>query len=288
MELVRWMELYRLATELGKKFQGGVRYSAAVIVAVFLWAAIHDRPVSWACEQEHWPEDFDFARKLPSQSAMSRRLRSKAVKELLNAMEQALRERGEPHWVKTIDSKPLVVGSYSKDRDAKWGKATKHSYAKGYKLHAIWGGRPMPEAWRLEAMNVHDSTAATELIPLLSGSGYLLGDGQYESNRLYDLAGEHDHQLLAPRRQTAKGLGHQRHSPYRLRSIELQQKPFGKQLSRQRSDIERTFGGLTCFGGGLAPLPSWVRRKHRVQLWVHAKLLINAIRIIRGCRLAAA
>jgi hypothetical protein len=288
MELVRWMELYRLATELGKKFRGGVRYSSAAIVCVFLWAAIHDRPVSWACEQKNWPNDFDFARKLPSQSAMSRRLRSKAVKELLDAMEQTLRERGEQHWIKSIDSKPLVVGPYSKDSDAKWGKATKHSYAKGYKLHAIWGGRPVPEAWRLEAMNVHDSTAATELLPLLSGNGYLLGDGQYESNRLYDLAGARDHQLIAPRRQTAKGLGHQRHSPYRLRSIELQQKPFGKQLSRQRSDIERTFGGLTCFGGGLAPLPSWVRNKHRVQLWVHAKLLINATRILRGCRLAIA
>src|SRR5262249_54232754 len=155
---------------------------------------IHDRPVSWACEQGHWPKDFDFARKLPSQSVMSRRLRSQAVKGLLAAMEQVLRERGEEHWIKSIDSKPLVVGSYSKDADAKWGKATKHSYAKGYKLHAIWGGRPVPEAWRLETTNVHDSTAASELLPLLSGSGYLLGDGQYDSNRLYDLAGARDHQ----------------------------------------------------------------------------------------------
>lgn len=288
MELVRWMELYRLARELGKAFPGGVRYSSAVIVCVFLWAAVHDRPVSWACEKQHWPKGFEFARKLPSQSAMSRRLRSQAVKGLLDAMEQALRERGQEHWVKSIDSKPLVVGSYSKDSDAKWGKATKHSYAKGYKLHAIWGGRPVPEAWRLEAMNVHDSTAATELLPLLSGSGYLLGDGQYESNRLYDLAGANGHQLIAPRRQTAKGLGHHRHSPYRLRSIEIQRKPFGKQLSRQRSDIERTFGGLTCFGGGLSPLPSWVRTKHRVQLWIHAKLLINGIRVLHGRWLAAA
>ena len=37
-----------------------------------------------------------------------------------------------------------------------------------------WGGRPVPEAWRLEAMNVHDSTAATQLLPLLSGSGLLV------------------------------------------------------------------------------------------------------------------
>lgn len=288
MELVRWLELYRLSVNLGKMFPGGARYSSAAIVAVFLWAAIHDRPVSWACEREHWPDDLDFAQQLPSQSAMSRRLRSKAVKELLDAMEQALRESGREHWMKSIDSKPLVVGSYSKDQDAKWGKATKHGFAKGYKLHAVWGGRPVPEAWRLEAMNVHDSTAATQLLPLLSGSGYLLGDGQYDSNRLYDLAGTNGHQLVAPRRQTAKGLGHQRHSPYRLRSIDLQQTSFGKKLTRQRSDIERSFGGLTCFGGGLSPLPSWVRTKHRVQLWVQAKLLVNGVRVLRKRELAVA
>jgi hypothetical protein len=288
MERVRWMELYRLASELGKAFPGGVLYSCAVIVGVFLWAAIHDRPVSWACEQAHWPKDLPFGRRLPSQSVMSRRLRSSAVQGLLQAMERVLRQRDEPDWVKAIDSKPLVVGAYSKDRDARWGKATKHSFAKGYKLHVIWDGRAAPEVWRIEPMNVHDSQAAVQLLPQLSGSGYLLGDGQYDSNRLYDLAGVHNYQLVAPRRQTAKGIGHHRHSPYRLRSIELQQQPFGQQLSRGRSDIERSFGGLTCFGGGLAPLPSWVRRRHRVRLWVQAKILINAVRVLHRRELAIA
>jgi hypothetical protein len=287
MERARWLELYRLAIQLGKAFPGGVRYSCAVVVGVFLWAVIHDRPVSWACEKEHWPSTLGIAR-LPSQSVMSRRLRSPAVKGLLDAMEQTLRQRGEPHWIKAIDSQPLVVGPYSKDPNARWGKATKHGFARGYKLHAIWDRRPVPEAWRIEPLNVHDSQAAVQLLPQLSGSGYLLGDGQYDSNRLYDLAGANDHQLVAPRRQTAKNLGHQRHSPFRLRSIELQQRAFGRQLSKERSDIERSFGGLTCFGGGLAPLPSWVRRSHRVQLWVQAKILINATRVLyrRGLAIA--
>jgi hypothetical protein len=36
------------------------------------------------------------------------------------------------------------------------------------------------------------------------------------------------------------------------------------------------------FGGGLtSALPAFVRRLHRVRLWVHAKLLINAARIRR-------
>jgi hypothetical protein len=287
MERVRWLELYRLATELGKAFPGGVLYSNAVVVGVWLWAAIHDRPISWACKREHWPARSEI-RFLPSQSVMSRRLRSKPVKGLLEAMEKTLRERGEPHWIKAIDSKPLVVGPYSKDREARWGRATKHGFARGYKLHAVWDGRAVPDAWRIEPMNVADTQAARQLLPRLSGSGYLLGDGQYDSNQLYDLAAEHHHQLVAPRRKTAKGLGHQKHSPYRLRSIELQQHLFGKALSRERSQIERSFGGLTCFGGGLAPLPSWVRGRHRVELWLQAKLLINGIRVIHQRSLAAA
>lgn len=287
MERERWIELYHLALELGKSYCVGVRYSVAVIVGVFLWAAVHDRPVSWACDAAHWPTSLRF-RRLPSQSTMSRRLRSPEVKTLLAAIATVLRERDSPDWTKAIDSKPLVVGSYSKARDARWGRVSKHGFGRGYKLHAIWDGRAVPLAWRMEPMNVHDSQAAMELLPQLTGSGYLLADGQYDSNRLYDLAGQHAHQLVAPRRSTAKGLGHHRHSPFRIHAAELQQRPFGERLSRERSMIERSFGGLTGFGGGLAPLPSWVRRMHRVELWVQAKILINAIRIHQGRRLASA
>ena len=88
MERVRWLELYRLATEMGKAFPGGVLYSCAVIVGVYLWAAVHDRPTSWACRREHWPAEFAFARRLPSQSVVSRRLRSRAVIALLQEMQR--------------------------------------------------------------------------------------------------------------------------------------------------------------------------------------------------------
>jgi hypothetical protein len=38
----------------------------------------------------------------------------------------------------------------------------------------------------------------------------------------------------------------------------------------------------------MAPLPPWVRRLHRVRLWVQAKLLINALRILGKTPLALA
>jgi hypothetical protein len=48
-----------------------------------------------------------------------------------------------------------------------------------------------------------------------------------------------------------------------------------------RIGIEQSFGNLTSFGGGLGPLPAWVRRPHRVVVWVAAKLLINLDRQIQ-------
>ena len=119
---------------------------------------------------------------------------------------------------------------------------------------------------------------ARRLIPTLPGSGYLLGDSEYDSNELYELAHQADHQLLARKRQKHRGLGHRRQSLHRLRSIELLKSTFSKTLYRFRRQIERDFGNLVSFGGGLASLPAWVRRFPRVCNWVHAKLLINAAR----------
>jgi hypothetical protein len=59
------------------------------------------------------------------------------------------------------------------------------------------------------------------------------------------------------------------------------QSDFGRALYRARTALERSYGNATCFGGGLGPLPAWVRGQERVRTWVWAKLLINAARIRR-------
>ncbi|QDV75888.1 transposase [Botrimarina mediterranea] len=115
------------------------------------------------------------------------------------------------------------------------------------------------------------------LIEGLAGGGYLLADTEYDANPLYDAAQAEGFQLVAKKRK-GKGLGHQRHSPSRLRSIELLGTAFGAALYRQRTAIETSFGTLVTFGGGLASLPAWVRRFHRVRHWVQAKLLIAGTR----------
>ena len=153
-------------------------------------------------------------------------------------------------------------------------------FQKGYKLHAIWGRGPMPTAWALAPMNVSEKSMALQLIPSLPGGGYLLGDQQYDANYLYDLAEKEGFQLLAKKTSSRGrgGLGHRRQSPGRLRSIELLKTPFGREVYKKRNAIERSFGTMTCFGGGLGPLPSWVRRFTRVRNWVQTKILITGTR----------
>jgi len=279
MERERWLELYGAVERLGRSYHQGVRYSVAAIVAVYLWAVIHDRPIVWACRRENWVEGF-WRGRLPSQSTMSRRLESEPVQQLLAEAMGLLANFLPPQDVKVIDSKPLLVGAHSKDRDAKFGRIRKGIRARGYKLHVVFDGRLIPAAWCVEPLNKHDTTGAAQLIPQLSPGGYLVGDSAYDSNRLYDLAGEQGLQLVAPRQKPkSKGLGHHYQSPYRLRSIQLLSEPLGRELLAKRTAIERLFSGLTSFGGGLAPLPAWVRTLPRVRLWVQAKLLINAIRL---------
>lgn len=278
MERKRWDALYGILARWDDyRFRG--LYSPAVIVAVYLWAVLHDRPVQWACCPQHWPRDVPLRRYLPSQATMSRRLRQLDARLVLMALVRRLHDaREEQTAVKIVDAKPLPVGGYSKDPDARWGYAVR-GLLKGYKLFAIWGNGPVPLCWRVGAMNLSEQRAAEQMIPHLRGSGYLLGDKVYDINKLYDAAAAVNHQLLADRKCPAAGLGTRRHSPARLRAIALLKTRKGRRLYRLRTAIERQFGGLTNFGGGLAPLPNWVRRLHRVELWVNAKMIINALRI---------
>jgi hypothetical protein len=191
------------------------------------------------------------------------------------------------HLVPILDGKPLPVGGASHDPDARNGHGA-GKIAKGYKLHAVWGSRPMPEAWSIRPLNVAETRAAERLLPALAdcgGGGYVLGDGESDANPVFDAAGAVGYRLVAPREDPNAGLGHRRQSPYRLRCIALLQGAFGQGRYAMRGAIERSFRQATSFGGGLGPLPAWVRRSWRVWRWVWAKPRIDAVRIMRRQRL---
>jgi hypothetical protein len=279
MERERWLQLYRLLCRLDKDSFRGV-FRAAAVVGVYLWAVLHDRPTRWACSATNWPAGL-WRGPLPSQPTMSARLRhDPRVTALLTAVGRAAEVTGEPptlDCVKTIDGKPLPVGGYSHDPDSRWGKALR-TFQRGYKLFAVWGRGRMPLAWRIAPLNTSEQAMAQEMLPELTGGGYVLGDKLYDVNKLYDAAAAAGHQLVADRKRPGTALGHCRHSPARLRSLELLRTKFGRELYALRDRIERRFATLTNHGGGLAPLPAWVRRLARVRLWVHAKLILHALR----------
>jgi hypothetical protein len=277
MERELWTLLYGIAVKLDNSW-GSWKYSTSDIVGVYFWSVVNDRPMDWSVVKANWPPEL-CPRCLPAQSTLSRRMRRSDSEQLMTEIEHAMLALvGVRHFlIRMIDGKPLTVSGVSKDKDAGYGRGA-GGMQKGYKLHAVWATGPLPLAWGLAPMNRSEKTMARQLIPTLPGEGYLLADPEYDCNALYELAHEAGHQLLAPKRQKHHGLGHRPQSPYRLRSITLMKHRFGKSLYRFRRQIERDFGNLVSFGGGLTCLPAWVRRFTRVRNWVQAKLLINAAR----------
>jgi hypothetical protein len=259
MECELWPPLYALIMKVGKRSRRkGVRYSDVVIVLVFFWACLHDRPQGWACEPRNWKSTQLKPVKFPSDSTLSRRLESPSVKAFRRVLEEEMRGSSIAGLLfRVIDGKPLPVGTYSKDRDAKWGHVSKRKMLRGYRLHAIWGDRPIPEVWTVRPMNENESPVAESLISQLTGTGYLAADSQYDVNRLHDYSMDHRQKLVAcPRNRKAKGIGHIRQSPHRLHALLMLKRPFGQALIHQRANIERSFGNATSFAGGLGPLPS--------------------------------
>src|SRR5207249_2686391 len=80
------------------------------------------------------------------------------------------------------------------DRPRAW--AAGH-FGRGYKLHAVWGCRPLPEAWEVTPLNQHEAKVAERLFGQLAGGGYVLADGNYDATDLFDTAGGRGYQLVA-------------------------------------------------------------------------------------------
>jgi hypothetical protein len=281
MERELFLLVKRELAGMGPHRRGRNRYSDAVIVLVYFWSVICDRPVSWACRRTNWPARL-CPRRLPSQSRMSRRLRSVLVRGLINSLEQRVLREGRPApLASAVDAKPLPVGTYSHDRQATWGRGA-GGWARGYKLHLLLSLCGTVLDWRLAPMNAPEREMARRMLLRTRCPGYILGDKQFDANYLYDEAQRHGAQLVAPRqRGQTRGLGSRRQAPGRLRSKDLLENsisPFGRELHHKRDMIERKFGHLTSTAGLLTHLPAWVRTHRRVRLWVQSKLILAELR----------
>jgi hypothetical protein len=282
MEHQLWKAIVAILVTFGKgRKSTAYDYSDEDIVKVYYWSVIHDRPVSWACSRSNWPIHLR-KQKPPSPPTMSRRLRSPAVVALLDALERHVVAPKEPHLFWMIDGKPLTIGGCSKDRQAGYGRAA-GGKAKGYKIHAIVGSEGFVASWRLAPMNKDERVMAARMLRNAPLQGYVVADSNYDSNKLHEVcAGRPQLQLVTRRRYgPGHGTGHRKQSSGRLRSIELTENPFpnfANQLLTDRNEIERRFGQLTNWGGGLTCLPPWARTHRRVHRWVQAKLVLTVLR----------
>ena len=283
MERQLWNAIVQILEEIRKPaLSGNFDYCIQQVLKVWFWAVVHDRPVSWATNSRNWPARHRGT-PLPSDSTMSRRLRSEAVLAVLRLIEQRVispQDSGGLVWL--IDGKPLPIGGCSKDRQAGFGRAA-GAMAKGYKLHALIGKHGEIAQWRVAPMNKDERVMARRMLKGTDVVGYVVADSNYDSNKLHQVCDDNGNlQLVARRRYgTSPGTGHRKQTAGRMRSKEILENPspdFGDGLMNQREAIERYFGNLTGCGGGLTHLPPWIRTYRRVFRWVQAKLITNALR----------
>lgn len=278
MEHQLWVQIVAILREISKRRpQPRKRFSDQRIVEVFYWAVLHDRPISWAVQKQNWPI-WLRRQPLPANCTMSRRLVTKEVRALLGELETRVARKpngGGLVWL--IDGKPLTISGVSKDRQAGYGRAAR-SKAKGYKVHAMVRADNSLAEWRLAPMNTDERKMAERMLRSAKIHGYVVADANYDSNALHGICdAKGSLQLVTPRRYgPGRSTGHRKQTKGRLRSMEILENPephFGRGLLQQRSDIERYFGNLTNWGGGLTHLPPWVRTYRRVHRWVQAKIV---------------
>jgi hypothetical protein len=88
MEHQLWKAIVAVLATLDKPRKPVIRkFSDEDIVKVHYWSVIHDRGMEWACCKHNWPiHRRRFS--LPSATTMPRRLRSRSVIALLDALER--------------------------------------------------------------------------------------------------------------------------------------------------------------------------------------------------------
>jgi DDE family transposase len=250
------------------------KYSAREILLVMLWAALHDRPIHWACQAENWPAVRQPA-PLPHPSTVSRRRRKPGVEELLNRCHAKFLEfltaaEARGGWA-VIDGMPLTVSDFSKDPDARNGRAYRH-WGRGYKLHAVFNSQGVVLRFDVCSLNVNERVAARRLLPGLERHvRRILADGNYDGKPLHQCLEGCHLKLYTPLINNYAG---PKTHPRRRRLQRLMNKPIGAKLRKTRDQIERQFGLFGNLGFGFKGLPNWVRRQHRVASWMSLKVLL--------------
>ena len=254
------------------------QFSDRLIVQLFFLSVAWDRPRRFACRRDLHPSWFR-PRAMPSYSQFCRRLKSPRVVAMIEHVAHRLgRTEGEV-GVAYLDGKALPINRQSADPDATVGRGSR-DWCKGYRLHALAAEDRKIKAFRVRPVNESETLIARELIRQAAPGTVVLADAAYDSRFLYDLAEAGGARFFAPIKRNA-AITRSRTTPARRRAIhEWQRHPRrSKRLYARRTEIERIFSQCCVCGGGLNPLPGWVRRLDRVTLWVTAKIALHNARV---------
>lgn len=297
MDRELWIQLLfairRAAQRVG--WHGGQRpplYPNRLIVAMYIWAVWHDRPLCWACQRSSYSGLFR-PRKLPSVSQFTRRIKSGDCQRILQMVHEQFAQRGLYCECGYIDGKPLLVSPVSKDRQAKRGKIS-GGYAKGYKLHAMVNEHRRIVVWSVTGLNEDEKTVAREVLlpnlPPMTPASLLMADSHYDSAPLHkDIIEPLGLCLLHPL-SGQQFLGKEGRNPKALRKMGVSRRELVQYwekspdlmhfLLKSRNEIERVLGVLCCTAGGLGTaLPPWVRTLDRVRRWVGVKIILYNVRL---------
>jgi hypothetical protein len=130
--------------------------------------------------------------------------------------------------------------------------------------------------WCVTSLNVSEQAAAVAMIETVPVLALVLADGNYDRGRVYDAVAAKGGQLLTPVPDNA-GQGHHPQSPHRLEAIDAY-RDWGRYVYPERIRVEQGLAHMSTFGGGLGPLPTWVRTLERVRRWVGAKVTLYHVR----------
>lgn len=257
-------------------------YSDLLVVRMWLWAVMHDRPLSWACRRQSYTARFR-PRRLPSVSRFSRRLRTRRFARLRVLLHETLTAHGASAALSFLDGKALPIGDWATDRDARDGAVRTGRFRRGYKLHGRVNDVGFIEEYSVRSLNEGEPKVARTLLRRVPSGGAVVADANYDSRLLYGAVERRGAWFFTPIKGEAKAASTFARMPEsRRQAIALwKERPhIAQRAMGARSTIERVFAHLCGFGGGLGPLPAWVRRIGRVRLWVEAKIAIYHARLI--------
>lgn len=257
------------------------KFTDQQILKMYLWSVGHDRPLCWACNRNHYATMYR-PKQLPSVSQFCRRLKMSRIQQMLEAVDNYFLRYKTSADVAFFDGKPMVVSEYSKDPDAKIGYADGRM-RRGYKLHGFVTRDGWIAGFAIHSLNVGEPNTARSLVNAIIPGTLVLADGNYDSGPLYQAVADRRSMLLTRLRNKSRSEKQMKQMcPARQAAVILWEDyaQVCEETMKTRDEVERIFGALTCFGGGLAPLPAWVRRLPRVRRWVTAKIIIYHTRLM--------